>query len=128
MPPGRRPARALWSSPPLPSGRSTSFPRNQPALQLVDDQERDEPDERDHYEPHVHPLDLEGLPCVPDQGADAGACPDDLRNHDEEERVAPAEPKPREDQRERARQSDSLQELPPPGAVVLGHIEIDRLD
>src|SRR5258708_39715026 len=112
MPPGRRPLPALQASSPLPSGRSTSFPRDEPPLQLVDDQEREKADDRDHDESDVHALDLESLPRVPDEGADARPCPDDLRDHDQEERVSPGEPKPRENERERTRQGDRLEELP----------------
>src|SRR2546427_214391 len=108
--------------------RSPRLPGDEPALELVQEQERDVADERDDEQPRVHLLHLERLVRVLDQVADPRTRGEDLGDDDEDKRVPPRETDPREDERQRAGKRERAEDLEPSRAEAAPHVEVHRLD
>ena len=74
-------------------------------------------EQRGHRQPDIHGLDVEHLPALPEQDADAGARAgnDELGPDDDDEREAEPELAAGQDQRQRARQRHRPVDLPAAG-------------
>src|SRR5262249_27236717 len=97
---------------------SAGLPRDDEALELVEQHREDEADQREHEQTHVHLLDRKGLPRAPDQESEAALGAVHLRDRDQDEADADAQLEPRHDHGERAGQRDGPERVPAVGFVV----------
>src|SRR5215467_6190717 len=65
--------------------RSLRLPWDRPALDLLEHHRRDQPKEPDGHDADEHDVDLQELPRIPDQVADAALGGDELRRHQHDE-------------------------------------------
>src|SRR6266511_2025436 len=65
---------------------SLRLPRNRPALDLLEQHRGDQAEDADGHDPYEHDVDLQQLPRVPDQVADAALGGDELGRHQHDER------------------------------------------
>src|SRR5437868_8643733 len=88
------------------------LPRNDLALDLLEDRGRDEAEHADSDDPNEHHIDLQQLPRIPDQIADAGLGRDEFGRDQHDEGHGERDAEPRKDHRQRAEEHDPAEYNP----------------
>src|ERR1700761_2119903 len=104
------------------------LPRNDQALNLVEQHGEHEADDRDHEQADIHLLDRKRLPRGPDHVAEPALGADHLGDRDQDEPDADAELEAAHDHRQRARERNGPEGLPAVGSIVAADVEINTAD
>src|SRR5262245_60734599 len=114
----------------VPSYSSDLFrlPRNGFALDFLEQHRGDQPEDADGHDSHEHDVDLQQLPRVPDQVADAALGSDELGRDQHDERDRKRDAQSCEDRRQRSEEHDAGEHHGLARAVILRHVPVDRLD
>src|SRR5271166_2369391 len=104
------------------------LPRNGLALDLREQHRRDEPEHADCDDADEHDVDLQQLPGIPDQVADAALGGDELGRHQHDEGDGERDAQAGEDRRQCAEENDAAEHHRRARAVVPGYVPVDLLD